>query len=79
MKRELKLSLFWRVSEVSVCDASSQTYWRIGKVSQKQLAWEPLLETHHRLQQCLRSNVFTANCVVVVLTQSWRQKYLCSS
>lgn len=35
MKRELKSSLFWRVTEASVCDASSQTYWRIGKVSKK--------------------------------------------
>lgn len=29
-----------------------------------QLAWEPLLETHHRLEQGLCPNVFTPNYVV---------------
>lgn len=32
-----------------------------------------------RLEQGLCPNVFTANCVVLVLSQSWIQKYICST
>lgn len=69
MKRELKLPLFRRASEESVCEVSGQT-----RGSLTRWAWEK----HCTPERGLALNVFTANCVVLP-SQSRRQKYLCST
>lgn len=62
-EKRIKVVFVLTESAEFVCGVWSQTCWTYERFLM-QLAWELLTETHHRLEQGLCPNVFTANYIV---------------